>query len=93
MLRFIVSVFVNDEAKFLSAAQELADESLKEAGCVDYTFCKVDESADNEYLFVELWESDEALEFHRSTPHCSRLIPVLDSCSTVKAAYKCYEQY
>lgn len=90
-VRFIVSVFVTDEAKFIETAQQLTNASLSEEGCCDYTFAKVDESPDNEYLFVELWKNDEALEFHRSTPHCKSLIPVLDSCSTVKAAFKAYE--
>ena len=90
-VRFVVSVFVTDESKFIETAQQLTEASLSEAGCCDYTFAKVDDSPDNEYLFVELWKSDEALEFHRTTPHCKALIPVLDSCSTVKAAFKAYE--
>ena len=90
-VRYVVSVFVTDEKKFLETAQQLTDASLAEEGCCAYTFAKVDESSDNEYLFVELWKNDEALELHRATPHCKALIPALDTCSTVKAAYKAYE--
>ena len=92
LVRFVVSVFVTNEEAFLTAAQDITNESLNEVGCIDYTYAKVENSADNEYLYIELWKDDAALEAHRMTSHCARLIPILDSCSTVKAAYKAYEE-
>jgi quinol monooxygenase YgiN len=81
-LRLIVSVHVSSEEEFVSIAQRLAEKSREEAGCLDYTFAKVKESADCEYFFIELWTTLAALQAHAETSHYMELVPLMENCLT-----------
>jgi len=48
--------------------QALARASRAEEGCISYRFYE-DTEAENEFVFVEEWESQEALQRHFGTPH------------------------
>ena len=48
--------------------QAVADVSREETGCVSYRLYK-DTERPNEFVFVEEWESSEALRRHFATPH------------------------
>src|ERR1700693_1631553 len=48
--------------------QVVADVSREETGCVSYRLYK-DTERPNEFVFVEEWESSEALRRHFATPH------------------------
>ena len=52
-------------------AKELIDTTRKESGCISYElFAALEE--DNRVLFVERWESKQALDAHSQTPHFLR---------------------
>lgn len=87
-LRLVVSLTVSDESKFLEYAQEMATASRLETGCLDYTFAKLDESEDNEYLFVELWTSQESLSAHNLSPHYIRFFPLILNVVTITQVIK-----
>ena len=48
--------------------QAVADVSREETGCVSYRLYE-DTERPNEFVFVEEWESSEALRRHFATPH------------------------
>jgi quinol monooxygenase YgiN len=57
-----------DRQATLAAIQRMMDASRAEAGCLVYTFSADLAAPDMLHLF-EVWESEEALEAHRQTPH------------------------
>jgi quinol monooxygenase YgiN len=91
-VRLIVGVKVNDEPHFFSLANEMTEASLAEEGCIEYSFARVEGSPD-EYAYIELWKSEEALHQHSASAHCDRLIPLMDHCSTVTYIIKSYESF
>jgi quinol monooxygenase YgiN len=48
--------------------QTIAVASRSEAGCLGYRLYE-DTEIENEFVFVEEWDSDEALKRHFATPH------------------------
>jgi quinol monooxygenase YgiN len=48
--------------------QAVAEASRKEAGCISYRLYR-DTERENEFVFVEEWESSEALQRHFATVH------------------------
>ena len=55
-------------------AQELAEASQKEAGCVFYH--SVQSEADpREHVFMECWKDREAIDIHNATGHFTRIVP------------------
>jgi quinol monooxygenase YgiN len=52
----------------VQVGQAVAAASRSEAGCVSYRLYE-DTEIDHEFVFVEEWESDEALKRHFATPH------------------------
>lgn len=61
----------------LKLVEQLAVETKKEPGCIEYIYAKV-HGKDNEYAFIEKWESFEALELHKTLPHFLDLIPKMN---------------
>lgn len=55
-------------AELVRIGQEVAQASRGEGGCIGYRFY-ADTERDDAYLFVEEWESLEALRVHFKTPH------------------------
>lgn len=53
--------------------QEVAQASREEEGCLGYRFY-ADTEDPEAYLFVEEWESMEALQRHFTTPHVAALM-------------------
>lgn len=83
-IRLIVEVAISSkhqEDKFLSLASELTSSTRNEEGCISYTYAKLQDL--NDYLFVEVWKSLEALNIHQKSGHCLELIPQLDQVSKV----------
>ena len=82
----IVYVHIVDVDNFLIYAGELALLSCAEEGCVYYTCAELENATEDgsNFAFVEIWSSEEAVELHRQSEHCKRLIPLLDSVSSVK---------
>ena len=55
------------------AGQAVAAASRTEAGCISYRLYE-DTEIRNEFVFVEEWESNEALQRHFATPHVRELM-------------------
>src|SRR4051794_21658631 len=47
--------------------------SRGDAGCISYTFYE-DTQVPNHFVFVEEWESQEALQAHFATPHIAEFM-------------------
>ena len=52
----------------IQIGQAVAKASRQEAGCISYRLYQ-DTERENEFVFVEEWESDSALQRHFATPH------------------------
>lgn len=52
----------------MRVGQAVASASRKEAGCISYRLYE-DAELENEFVFVEEWETSEALQRHFTTPH------------------------
>jgi quinol monooxygenase YgiN len=55
-------------ADLVRVGQAVASASLAEAGCINYRLYE-DTEIENDFVFVEEWESREALEQHFATTH------------------------
>ena len=55
------------EDQLVPLAEALVEETLKEEGNIDYKFLK--SHKDGNFIFVEQWESVEALSKHMASPH------------------------
>lgn len=55
------------EDQLVPLAEALVEETLKEEGNIDYKFLK--SLKDGNFIFVEQWESVEALSKHMASPH------------------------
>jgi quinol monooxygenase YgiN len=54
--------------ELVRVGQKVAQASRAEDGCANYRLYQ-DTEAENEFVFVEEWESDEALKRHFATTH------------------------
>jgi quinol monooxygenase YgiN len=53
--------------------QRVAQASRAEAGCINYRLYE-DTETENDFVFIEEWESDEALQTHFTTHHIAELM-------------------
>jgi quinol monooxygenase YgiN len=60
----------------VAIGQAVAAASRKEAGCVSYRVYE-DTELENEFVFVEEWESSEALERHFATSHIAEFMQAI----------------
>lgn len=60
----------------IEAARKVASASRDEAGCIGYRVYEDTESA-NDFVFVEEWESDEALQQHFRTSHIAEFMQAI----------------
>lgn len=65
-----------NQAAFMSIAQEQIDCTRKEEGCIEYTLtaCRDDDTC---LIYIERWESRAHLEAHLQSEHVVRLRPLL----------------
>ncbi|MFB5190937.1 putative quinol monooxygenase [Alicyclobacillus fastidiosus] len=54
--------------ELLALVESLAKSSRREEGCQSYRFYE-DTEVPNDFLFVEQWESQDALDRHAQQPH------------------------
>ena len=59
--------------ELMRRGQALAQASRDEDGCIGYRLYE-DSEAENEFVFVEEWENDEALQRHFATPHIAEFM-------------------
>ncbi len=57
----------------IDAAQALARASRQEEGCLGYRFYE-DTEGEHEFVFVEEWKDEEALQRHFRTPHIAEFM-------------------
>jgi quinol monooxygenase YgiN len=57
----------------VSSGQALAAASRAETGCIDYRLYQ-DSEDENEFVFVEEWKDDEALQEHFRTAHIAEFM-------------------
>jgi quinol monooxygenase YgiN len=63
-----VSSDADKREELIRVGQTVAAASVEEPGCVSYRLYE-DVGTPNEFVFVEEWESQEALQAHFATPH------------------------
>lgn len=56
--------------------QAVAEESRMETGCISYRLYE-DTELENEFVFVEEWESNEALQRHFATSHVGEFMQAI----------------
>jgi quinol monooxygenase YgiN len=60
-------------AELIRIGQAVAAASREEAGCIGYRLYEDTENS-NEFVFVEEWDSDDALQQHFRTPHIAEFM-------------------
>jgi quinol monooxygenase YgiN len=60
----------------MRVGQAVAAASRAEAGCISYRLYE-DTEVDNEFVFVEEWDSDEALKRHFATAHVREFLQAI----------------
>ena len=60
-------------AELIRVAQAVARASRDDEGCISYRFYEDTEVA-NDFVFIEEWESDDALRKHFATPHIAEFM-------------------
>ena len=80
--QFMIHILASFEVKndklsdFISLCNELIEKSRKEKGCISYHLQQNTEK-ENHLVFVEEWESNEAIEQHNASEHFTRIVPLL----------------
>jgi quinol monooxygenase YgiN len=62
--------------ELVRVGQAVARASRAEEGCIDYRIYQDTENPD-EFVFVEEWQSDEALRRHFATPHVTEFMQAI----------------
>jgi quinol monooxygenase YgiN len=61
--------------------EAVAAASRNEAGCISYRLYEATD-LENEFVFVEEWQSDEALQLHFATPHIAEFMQAITAAIT-----------
>lgn len=64
--------------QLIRIGQTVAAASRAEAGCISYRIYE-DSESENDFVFVEEWESDEALQSHFATAHIREFMQAIPS--------------
>ncbi len=70
MILVVADISVKDgrQVEFISAASRCIEGTSQEKGNISYEL-KADVFTSNQFTFVEVWESKEALDLHMQQPH------------------------
>ena len=80
--QFMIHILASFEVKndklsdFITLCNELIEESRKEKGCISYHLQQNTEK-ENHLVFIEEWESNEAIKQHNASRHFTRIVPLL----------------
>ena len=77
----VVGRVISDAEKreeLIRVGQTVAAASRREAGCISYRLYE-DTEVENEFVFVEEWESDAALKEHFTTPHIADFMKAIQA--------------
>lgn len=64
-----ISVNKNHIEDFITEANRLAVETRLEKGCQNYKFYQEISQDNNEFLFYEIFDNEEAIQAHNNSPH------------------------
>ncbi|MFZ0039670.1 MAG: putative quinol monooxygenase [Solirubrobacteraceae bacterium] len=65
-------------AELVRIGQAVAAASRSEPGCISYRLYE-DTEREHEFVFVEEWEDDEALQRHFATPHIAEFMRAISA--------------
>lgn len=93
MITIVAKSIIKEDkvAEFINLAQELIDESRKEAGCISYHLNQ-DLNNKNALTFIEQWENKEAIALHNNSAHFVRIIPKLGELRETAPEINLYER-
>jgi pentatricopeptide repeat protein len=79
MIKVVAKSYVKNEklSKALELTKEMVEKTVKEEGCIRYELFQ-DIKDPNVMIFIEEWESEEALNKHMVSEHFKRIIPQLN---------------
>jgi quinol monooxygenase YgiN len=84
-----VKVKEGKQKDFIEQTKSLLENTRKETGNISYNlFSKTDD--ETSFIFVEEWESNEALNAHAKSPHFSVFGDILKAIGDGKADIKVY---
>jgi quinol monooxygenase YgiN len=64
--------------EMIRIGQTVAAASRGEAGCLNYALYE-DSESENDFVFVEEWENEEALQRHFGTPHIAEFMGAIQA--------------
>lgn len=62
------------QEKFLEIAKEMIARTREEAGCISYDLAS-DQNDTQVFYFIEKYQDEKAVEFHRATDYFQTLVP------------------
>ena len=71
-----VKTDADKRAALVRIGQRVAAASRNEAGCISYQVCQ-DSENEYDFVFVEQWESEDALQRHFGTPHIAEFMAAI----------------
>ena len=85
-----VSTDPSKRAQLIEVAHKVVAASREEAGCIKYGIFE-DTEHPNEFVFVEEWESRDALQEHFGTPHIAEFMQAIPGVITAPPDVKFHE--
>jgi quinol monooxygenase YgiN len=76
--------------EFLAVVRTLIPKSRADAGCIEYT-CYEDVTTANRFVFVERWESHDALKAHLASAHVKVLFDLVPNAVTIAPMITTYD--
>jgi quinol monooxygenase YgiN len=76
-----VSTDADKREELVRVGEAVAAASRAEAGCISYRLYEATD-LENEFVFVEEWQSDEALQQHFATPHIAEFMRAIPAAIT-----------
>jgi quinol monooxygenase YgiN len=76
--------------RLIEIGQTVARASREEAGCLSYRVCE-DTEVENDFVFVEEWQDDAALQAHFATPHIAAFMGAIQEAIVAPPEVKFHE--
>lgn len=83
MIKLIAENYIREDSIHIVRPmfEEMIESTRNEEGCVEYRLF-IDEEDISHFIFIEEWESKEALDRHSNSDHFTRLIPKIKEYSS-----------
>lgn len=85
-----VTLKSGEHETFLSAVAQITPSSRAEPGCISY-HCYADPFSKHDFLFVEEWDSQDALNAHFETAHFIAFSKIMAECTVGSPIVKMYQ--